>query len=74
MMGIVCIMALAIFFQGIRVFCRSKRDGLLFGTSAGEAVIDFYYKYNLYGAEVIKKLREGFQRRFWLKILRGQLF
>lgn len=36
-------------------FFAGVRDRILFGTSAGEGVIDFYYKYNLYGAEVIKK-------------------
>lgn len=40
--------------QGSGLF-SGIRDRLLFGTSTGEAVIDFYYKYNLYAAEVIKK-------------------
>lgn len=36
-------------------FFSEIRDRLLFGTSVGESVIDFYYKFNLFGAEVIKK-------------------
>lgn len=74
MMGIVCIMALAIFsFRGSGFFA-GVRDGLLFGTSAGEAVIDFYYKYNLYGAEVIKKPEKRISKAVLAKDTSGSAF
>lgn len=50
----VCVMSV-MFFSRDSGFFTGIRDRLLFGTEAGEWIIDFYYKYNLYPAEIIKK-------------------
>ncbi len=58
---LICFAAIALFLFSIQGsgkgigFFTGVRDRVLFGTAAGERIIDFYYKHNLYGAEVIKK-------------------
>lgn len=48
------VMSVMFFFRDSGFF-TGIRDRLLFGTETGEWIIDFYYKYNLYPAEIIKK-------------------